>query len=269
MSHNTDEDKPVRRRESFDAVAEDYDAYRSPYPPEVVDAAVALSRLHSGSSVLEIGCGTGQLSVPLAKLGVDLTAVELGAHLAARARRNLKQFPNAEVEVSSFEQWPLPSKKFDAVLSASAFHWLDPAIRFAKSAEALRPGGALTILHVHHVRGGTSGFFADTQPFYIKWGLSDDPFFQPTTPDNAPVIYPELDQLPAFCAVERRRFEIPITYSTTAYLGMLRTDSLVNDLDDASRSGFLQDIERLIESNYDGEVARNFVYEIVTAQRAS
>jgi hypothetical protein len=161
------------------------------------------------------------------------------------------------------------NKKYDAVLSASAFHWLDPAIRFAKSAEALHPGGALTILHVHHVRGGTPGFFADTQPFYIKWGLSDDPFFQPTKPDNAPVIYPELDQLPAFCAVERRRYENPITYSSAAYLGGLRTDSLVNDLDDASRSGFLQDIERLIESNYGGEVARNYVYEVVKAQLAS
>jgi SAM-dependent methyltransferase len=249
-------------------VADDYDLYRPPYPPEVVEAVVRSSRLHSGRSVLEIGCGTGQLSVPLANLGAHLVALELGSHLATIARRNLKQFPNAQVEVSSFEAWPLPSKKFDAVLSASAFHWLDPAIRFAKSAEALRAEGYLTILHVHHVRGGTPGFFAETQPFYIKWGLSDDPFFQPTTPDNAPIMYPELDQLPEFRAVERHRYEIPRSYSTAAYIGMLRTDSLINSLDDASRRGFLEDIERLIGLKYSGEVARNYVYEVVTAQRA-
>ena len=155
------------------------------------------------------------------------------------------------------------------MLSASAFHWLDPAIRFTKVAEALRPEGYLTILHVHHVRGGTPGFFADTQPFYIKWGLSDDPFFQPTTPDNAPIMYPELDQLPEFRAVERHRYEIPRSYSTAAYIGMLRTDSLINSLSDASRRGFLEDIEHLIESKYRGEVARNYVYEVITAQRAS
>jgi SAM-dependent methyltransferase len=153
MSQATEEDKPTRRRESFDMVAEDYDLYRPPYPPEMVDAIVALSQLHSDSNVLEIGCGTGQVSVPLAKLGLNLVAVELGPHLAALARRNLKQFPNAHVEVSAFEQWPLPRQQFDAVLSASAFHWLDPAIRFAKSAEVLRPEGYVTILHVHHVRG--------------------------------------------------------------------------------------------------------------------
>jgi hypothetical protein len=157
--------------------------------------------------------------------------------------------------------------KFDAVVSASAFHWLDPTIRFTKSAEALRPGGYLTILHVHHVQGGTPGFITASQPYYIKWGLSDDPWFQPTTPNDAPIIYPELDQVPEFHAVERRRFEIPVRYSTATYAGMLKTDSLVNSLDRKSRHGFLQDIERLIESKYGGEVVRNYVYEIVAAQR--
>jgi SAM-dependent methyltransferase len=269
MSQDPNKVKPARRRESFDAVAKLYGRYRPPYPPEVIDSVVALSRLHSGSSVLEIGCGTGQLSLPLAKLGARLVAVELGPHLAALATQHLQQFPNARVEVSSFEDWPLPSQRFDAVVSASAFHWLDPTIRFSKSAEALRSGGYLTILHVHHVQGGTPGFIAATQPYYIKWRLSEDPWFQPTTPDDAPVIYPELDHLPEFRAVERRRFEIPASYSTNAYVGMLQLDSLVNGLDGESRRGFLQDIERLIDSRYGGVVVRNYVYEIVAAQKAS
>src|SRR5215470_1955107 len=98
MSETKDDDKPVRRRESFDTVAAEYDRYRLPYPDAVIEAVLALSRLHRGSRVLEIGCGTGQLSVPLARLGVALTAVELGSHLAARARQNLKGFPGAQVE---------------------------------------------------------------------------------------------------------------------------------------------------------------------------
>ncbi len=258
-----------RRRESFDGVAEYYNGYRSPYPQEVVDAVIAWSHLHTGSRVLEIGCGTGQLSVPLAQHGIDLLALELGPHLAALARQNLEPFPNVQVEVSAFEAWPLPGQHFDAVVSASAFHWLDPAIRYAKSAEALQPGGFLTILHVHHVSGGTPGFFADTQPYYLKWGLSDDLSFQPLAPDNVPTMYPELDQLPAFRSVERHQFEIPRRHSTAAYIGWLHTDSLVNSLNDEARQGFLQDIERLIEAKYHGEVVRNYVYEVIVAQRAS
>lgn len=258
-----------RRRESFDLVAEYYNVYRSPYPQKVVETVIALSNLRNGSRVLEIGCGTGQLSVPLAQHGIDLLAIELGPHLAAFARQNLKRFPNVRVEVGSFEEWPQPRQKFNAVVSASAFHWLDPAVRFSKSAEALHPGGFLTILHVHHVRGGTPGFFADTQPSYMKWGLSDDLSFQPPAPDNIPTMYPELDQLPFFRSVERHHFEIPMRHSTASYIGWLHTDSLVNSLNDRERTGFLQDIEHLIESKYHGEVVRNYVYEVIDAQRAS
>jgi SAM-dependent methyltransferase len=165
--------------------------------------------------------------------------------------------------------WRRPSQQFDAVVSASAFHWLDPAVRFSKSAEALQPGGFLTILHVHHVRGGIPGFFADTQPSYLKWSLSDDPSFQLPTPDNVSISYPELDLLPAFRSVERRHFEIPKSHSTSSYIGWLKTDSLVNSLPDQARRGFLQDIERLIEAKYHGAVVRNWVYEVIIAQRAS
>ena len=67
-----------RRKESFDVVADDYDRSRRPPPAEVVDTIIEFAHLGPGSAVLEIGCGMGQLSVPLAEHGVDLTAIELG-----------------------------------------------------------------------------------------------------------------------------------------------------------------------------------------------
>lgn len=255
-----------RRRESFDGAASDYDQYRSPYPDEVVAAVVQDSRIHRGSRVLEIGCGTGQLSVPLARRAAELVAIELGANLATFARINLAPFPSARVEVSAFEDWPLPQERFDVVASASAFHWIDPRVRFAKSARALRPGGALTIVHAHHVRGGTPGFFEDTQPYYLKWGLSHDPFFQPTAAADAPVVYPELEARPEFESVRRRRFEIPRRHTTESYVGWLKTDSLILSLAAQARSGFLSDIATLIASKYNGTVSRNFVYDVITAQ---
>ena len=204
--------------------------------------------------------------MPLARAGADLVAVELGASLARTARANLSPYPSAQVEVSAFEDWPLPDKPFDVVVCASAFHWLDPHIRFAKSARALRPGGSLTIVHAHHVRGGTPGFFEDTQPYYLKWGLSDDPFFQPTAPADAPVMYPELEAQPGFRSVRRHRHEIPQQHTSMSYVGWLRTDSLILSLDDQARAGFLNDIAALIDGKYGGSVARNFVYEVITAR---
>ncbi|MBO0684665.1 MAG: methyltransferase domain-containing protein [Candidatus Dormibacteraeota bacterium] len=257
----------MRHRESFDSVASLYDEYRLPYPPKVVDDVITSSRLSGGGRVLEIGCGSGQLSLPLAEHGVDLIAIELGPRLADLARQKLAPFPNVEVVTSTFEAWPLPAQKFDAVVCASAFHWLDPEVRFAKSAEALRAGGSLTVLHVHQVSGGTPGFVDATQPYYMRWGLSDDPSFQLPAAGEVPPTYPELDLLPYFSSVERHRFEIPRTLSTSAQIGWLSTDSLILGLNDESRRGFLRDLERLIDSQYGGKVSRNWLYEVVVARK--
>jgi SAM-dependent methyltransferase len=259
---------PRRSRESFDEAAADYDRYRSGYPDRVIDHVLATGGLRHGSRVLEIGCGTGQLSVPLARHGIELIAVELGPHLAELARRNLAEFPNASVEVAAFETWPLGDRTFEAVVAASALHWLDPEVRYTKSVQALHPGGSLIIIHAHHVVGGTPGFFADTQPAYLRWGLNDDPFFRPPDPLDVPTMFPELEARPEFCWVKRHRFEIPRHHTTESYVGWLRTDSLILSLDREARDGFLHDIARLIDTKYYGHVARNFVYEVVTARRA-
>jgi SAM-dependent methyltransferase len=256
---------PARRRECFDAAAWDYARYRSGYPDEVVEDLVTSSRLHRGSRVLEVGCGTGQLTVPLAQQGMELVAVELGPNLAAMARRNLAGFPQARVEVSGFEEWPMPAAAFDAVVFVSSLHWINPSVRWSKPARALRPGGVLIIVHVHHVKGGTPGFFADTQPLYRRWGLSDDPFFEPPAPSDAPLMYPELEERLEFGEVRRHRFEIPRRHTTESYVGWLKTDSLVLSLDLRRRRGFLNDIQTLIATTYGGEVSRNFVYDVIVA----
>lgn len=258
---------PDRRRESFDEAASDYNLYRFGYPDVVIADIITTSHLRPGSRVLELGCGTGQLTVPLARFGASVVAVELGPNLAALARQNLAHFADVQVEVGAFEDWSPPHEPFDAVVSASAFHWLDPGVRYSKSARMLKPGGRLTILHAHHVRGGTPGFFEDTQPFYMKWGLSDDPFFQPPRPADVPTTYPELAARPEFAAIERHRFEIPRHHTSETYVGWLKTDSLVASLDNHARQGFLSDIAKLIETSYRGTVARNFVYEVISAER--
>lgn len=259
--------KPIGRVESFDPAAVDYNAFRPPYPTEVVQIVVSAGHLSEASRVLEVGCGTGQLSVDLARRGCELVAVEMGPNLARLAQKNLAPFPRAGVEMATFEAWSLPAAKFDAVVCAAAFHWLDPDVRFTKSAEALHPGGFLIIVHVHHVRGGTSGFFEDTQPIYMKWGLSDDPFFQPPRASELSPMYPELDFLAEYGSVRRHRVEIPRTLSATSYVGWLKTDSLVLSLSPEHRRGFLADISHLIESKYNGEASRNRVYEVVVAHR--
>lgn len=129
-----------RLRATFGEAAELYDRARPGYPQEMFDDLGTLAGVGPGCRVLELGPGTGQATVPLAERGCRIVAVELGAELARVARRNLAAFPQAEVVNAAFEDWPLPDGPFDAVVSATAFGWIDPAVRVVKAADARRTG---------------------------------------------------------------------------------------------------------------------------------
>jgi cyclopropane fatty-acyl-phospholipid synthase-like methyltransferase len=132
-------------RETFDEAAESYDRSRLVAPTELFEDLVALARLEPGAKLLEIGCGTGQATLPLAERGFDVLGIELGESLAAIARARLASFP-VRIVTGPFEGWDPAGERFDAVVAFNSFHWLDPEVRFTKSAEVLLPGGALGVM---------------------------------------------------------------------------------------------------------------------------
>lgn len=148
-----------QRRKTFDEVAVRYDEIRPGYPAALLRELADLVPITAGTRILEIGCGTGQATLALAELGCQIVAVEFGPRMAAIARRKLADFPSVTVDIAPFEDWPLPDEGFDLVLSATAFHWLDPAVRVTKIAQALRPNGALAIIATHQIAGGDEQFF--------------------------------------------------------------------------------------------------------------
>jgi 2-polyprenyl-3-methyl-5-hydroxy-6-metoxy-1,4-benzoquinol methylase len=132
-------DRDPIRRDSFDSVAEAYDRGRPSYPERLVDDLIALANIGERSRVLEIGPGTGQISVPLAKRGASLVAVERGRNLAEVARRKLSRFKHADIVVADFDRWEAAPAAFDAVVAATAFHWLDPSTRLPSVRQSCDP----------------------------------------------------------------------------------------------------------------------------------
>ena len=114
--HNPDQSKDrlglddirLSRRRSFDDVAAAYDRARPPYPEALVEDLVSFVQLGPHSRVLEIGCGTGQLTVALARRGASILVVELGPNLAALAIQRVAQFARATVVVADFDRWNAP-----------------------------------------------------------------------------------------------------------------------------------------------------------------
>src|SRR6266700_7109708 len=74
----------------FDEIAAEYDRHRPAYPDELIDRACQVAGIGRGDQVLEVGCGSGQLTRGLLARGLHVTALEPGESLIALARRNLE-----------------------------------------------------------------------------------------------------------------------------------------------------------------------------------
>ena len=130
----------------FDEVAEDYDRHRPGYPDVLVDQACEAAGIGAGDEVLEIGCGTGQLTRSLLARGLRVTAVEPGTQLIARARDQLHGLGETRFVHARLEDAVLPRAQYSAVFSASAIHWIDPDVSWRVAADALVDGGTLALV---------------------------------------------------------------------------------------------------------------------------
>lgn len=256
----------VRLRETFTGDADRYDRARPAYPAQIFED-LAQAGAGPGARVLEIGCGTGQATVPLAERGYRVVAVELGSELATVARRNLARFDSVEVVTAAFEDWPLPEEAFDLVFSASAFHWVDPAVRVSKSADALRPGGLLATIATHHIAGGSVDFFAEVQDCYQRFDPATPPGLRLRAARDIPQDDAELTasgrfEPPTFC-----RYEWELPYSTESYLDLLMTYSGHRAMPEVQRNGLLNCIAGLIDDHHGGHVVKRYLTELRFARR--
>ncbi|AFY72946.1 methyltransferase family protein [Synechococcus sp. PCC 7502] len=128
------------------SVADAYNRVRPRYPSEIIDRTIELAQLPPHAQILELGCGPAIATVDFAKLGFSLLSLEPNNEAAELAKQNCANYPLVEIQNLAFEEWELKSNYFDAVLAATSWHWIDPAIAYAKSAAALKPKGSLILL---------------------------------------------------------------------------------------------------------------------------
>jgi SAM-dependent methyltransferase len=213
---------------TFDQDAENYDRARPLYPEAVFDDLARMTGLGAGSSVLEIGCGTGQATGALAKRGYRITCVELGENLAEVARRNLAEYPDVRVENAAFEEWDAGGERFDLVFGAQSWHWLDPEFRYLKAAEILKPGGRLAVLDVEHA------FPKDTDPFFFEIQKAYDEItvekpshhvWPPPLPEEVPDMREEFEASGRFEEFQSTRYVWDVMYTTDEYIALLNTFS--------------------------------------------
>jgi SAM-dependent methyltransferase len=260
-----DDQRRHRLRAGFDEAAEAYQRTRPVLPPEAFDDLVRLAGLGPGGRVAEIGCGTGQATVPLAGRGLAVTAVELGAALAAVARRRLAAFPSAAVQTSSFEDWEPDGLPFDAVAAFNSLHWIDPELRYAKPAGLLEPGGTMIVGRCCWARAdGSERFWTDVQEDYRTAGYAGEP--PPPAGQIGPWHFPAAAAA-FFEETAARRYPFRVTYSSADYLAILASQSGTHALGPAGRAGFLARVRSRLEALGSPRLTAGFVGTLTIGRR--
>ncbi len=204
------------RAESFGAVARLYDRARPTYPPALVDALLT----GGARTVLDVGCGTGIAGALVATRGCEVLGVEIDPRMAEVARSK-----GLEVEIASFESWDDRGRRFDLMICAQAWHWINPRAGAGKAAEVLAAGAGIALFwNFGH------------PPGHVHERL--DPIYRRLEPDlrTSSVIFGDpgsrievtetgLLESGRFNAIAVRRFPWSKRYSTETWLENLSTQS--------------------------------------------
>ena len=258
-----------RLRATFDSAAQLYQEARPQYPEGLFDELVRLAELSSGDRLLEIGCATGKATAPLARRGFRITCVELGGQLAAAGRRNLAEFPDVEVVEAAFETWrPSPGTAFDLVFAATAWHWIDPAVKYRRAWELLRPGGHLALWGAMHVfPAGGDPFFRDLQEVYDEIGEGLRAGETRLEPGELPDDKAEIEGSGLFEDVAIRHFDWQLRYTADEYIRLLDTFSNHIAMETAKRDRLYGEIRRRLAQRRDGQLRRHWGAVLQVARR--
>jgi SAM-dependent methyltransferase len=134
------------RKNWYVPAAAAYNQVRPRYPQALIEQVLGIIKLNHQAKILEVGCGPGTATLSFAPFGYALLALEPNPAFYQLARQNCAPYPNVEILNSSFEEWTVTANQFDAVLAASAFHWIPAAVGYPKAAAALSEHGSLILL---------------------------------------------------------------------------------------------------------------------------
>ncbi|MGA5758468.1 class I SAM-dependent methyltransferase [Nonomuraea bangladeshensis] len=259
----------ARLRATFDVAAETYQDARPDYPRELYADLFMITGLRPPARLLEVGCGPGKATVPLARMGFPVTAVELGPALAREARRRLAGFAGVSVVTSPFEEWePAAGDRFDLVYAATAWKWVDPAVKYDKAARLLAPGGHLAVWNADHALPvGFDPFFAEIQKVYEEIG-EGHPGPWPPPEDEVDPTAAEFAASGRFTVVAARRYLWALRYTADAYLALLDTFSGHIAMEPDKRAHLYGEVRRLLAARPDGRLTRHWSAVLTVGRRS-
>ena len=236
----------VCRRLTFEEVADLYNEVRPRYPEQLVEDVLDLAGIPPDGRILEIGCGPGNATLPFARRGYRMLAIEIGERLAALAAEHCRPYPTVEIRNSAFEDWEVEESAFDLAISAEAFHWIPPEIGYPKIARALKSSGSAALW-----------WHAPVDP-QTEWSKMIRDVHNTEAPGLLEEIADTMDGLEArvteqfansgcFDRVTVRKYDGSLSFTTDQYVKLSMTYSMYKRVDEPTRARIWAGIRDIID----------------------
>lgn len=132
---------------------------------------VEIFHLDGTGNLLDVGCGTGLLSLPIAEKFECVTGIDPDAEMIEEADRQaeLLGIENARFQVAGGEEIRPGMGTFRLVLFGSSLHWMDIGDVLARTRAVLTPGGGIAICGMQSIWGGESEWERVTVETVQRW----------------------------------------------------------------------------------------------------
>lgn len=138
--------------ELFTGTASYYRRFRSGYPGEVFDLLVERFELGVTTRVLDLGCGTGQLAIPLALRCVPVIAMDPDAEMLREGHLAAEEARAAGIDWRQGSSWDLPLAlgPLRLAVMGRSFHWMDRVATLRALDAVVEPGGGVALVASLH-----------------------------------------------------------------------------------------------------------------------
>jgi len=249
----------------FDEVVSNYEKRRPNYGVKLFEDVIKYADIDIDSSIIEVGCGTGQATEPFLKTKCKVKAVELGKNLASYTRKKFKDYTNLEVIRSAFEDYECDDNKFDMLYSATTFHWIPAEIGYEKAYRIIKTGGTLALFwnrpssKENPLHQKIQSIYNEYLPQWSRKGTNDDDTSKYASAIDKMKHY-------GFCDIDLRIYHNTRTMTGVEYIELLNTYSDHIALSKSIQLPFFDAIRTAIEE-FDNELIINDIVDLYLARK--
>ena len=168
---------------NWSATSRDYLRHRPGYPKDFFTLLRQLGIGSAGQDILDLGSGTGALSVPFARQGARVTAVDPSeGQLQAQKEAARKYGVKIKLKVASAEKTGLPDHAFDAITASMCWVYFDVEQMKREVPRLLRPSGLLLVSTLIWERQ-EKGIVAGTHDLIAKYNAEAKDWRRGRNPD--------------------------------------------------------------------------------------